>query len=62
MGYKEPNLGAQLAYRADHPEKFTRREMAAILAEAAEVIGILRSLVDMRADIDLKDIEPEGNA
>lgn len=58
----EQDIAADLAYVAHHPEQFTKEEMAAMLAEAAKVIASLRSLIEMRADMDLEDIEPEGNA
>ena len=58
----DQDIAADLAYMAQYPEQFTQEEMAVMLAEAAKVIGALRSLLEMRANMDLEDIEPEGNA
>lgn len=56
------DIAADLAYMAHHPELFTKKEMASMMAEAAEVIATLRTLVGIRAEIELEDAEPEGNA
>lgn len=58
----KPDIAADLAYMAAHPELFTKKEMAAMLAEAVEVIETLRTLVGIRQEIELEDAEPEGNA
>ncbi|MDR7032404.1 hypothetical protein [Mesorhizobium sp. BE184] len=58
----DPDLITELAYMAAHPELFTKKEMAAMMLEAAEAIGTLRQLVGIRREIELEDAEPEGNA
>jgi len=58
----KPNIADELAYMAAHPELFTKKEMAAMIAEAASVIETLRTLVGIRQEIELEDVEPEGNA
>ncbi|KQZ20030.1 hypothetical protein ASD50_21770 [Mesorhizobium sp. Root552] len=62
MADDEPDIKDVLAYVAAHPELFTKKEMASLLADAAEVIWTLRNLVDMLKGIKLEDVEPEGNA
>lgn len=58
----KPNISDELAYMAAHPELFTKKEMAAMIVEAIEVIETLRQLVGIRQEIELEDAEPEGNA
>ena len=58
----DADLITDLAYMASRPELFTKKEMAAKMVEAAEVIATLRTLVGIRQEIELEDAEPEGNA
>ena len=44
----KPDIAAELAYMAEHPEIFTKKEMAAMLFAAAKVIEDLRTLVGIR--------------
>jgi hypothetical protein len=62
MANDEPDIAFELAYMAEHPTMFTKAEMAAMLKEAADVIATLRTLVGIRQEIELEDVEPEGNA
>lgn len=62
MADGKPDIKDELAYVAAHPELFTKKEMAAMLTEAVEVIETLRVLVGIRQEIELEDAEPEGNA
>ncbi len=43
-------------------EKLSPAEIRAVLEEAIETMRTLRTLIGIRDDILLKDIEPEGNA
>lgn len=58
----KPDIAAELAYMAAHPELFSKKEMAEAMVEAVEVIGTLRLLVGIRQEIELEDVEPEGHA
>lgn len=58
----DPDLITELAYMAEHPALFTKKEMSAMLAVTAVAIEDLRTLVGIREEIELEDVEPEGNA
>lgn len=58
----DPDIAETLAYVADHPDQFTKKEMASVMRMAAEVIETLRLLVGIREDIELEDEPPRGNA
>ncbi|KQZ95874.1 hypothetical protein ASD64_18380 [Mesorhizobium sp. Root157] len=51
-------LAIELAYMAEHPELFTKKEMAAMLATASVAIANLRMHFAPR--IDLEDTKAEG--
>lgn len=48
MADDKADIAARLADMAAHPELFTKAEMAAMMAETAEVIETLRTLVGIR--------------
>ncbi|KQZ22830.1 MAG: hypothetical protein J0I86_06180 [Mesorhizobium sp.] len=62
MADGKPDIKDELAYMAAHPQLFTKREMALMLAEAVEIIEMLRDLARIRREVRLDDVEPEGNA
>jgi len=58
----EDDITIRLAVAALDPESVEPAEMEALLREAITVIDTLRTLVGIKAEILLEDIEPEGNA
>lgn len=58
----EDDITIRLAVAALDPESVAPAEMEALLREAIAVIDTLRTLVGIKAEILLEDIEPEGNA
>lgn len=58
----EDDITIRLAVAGLDPESVEPAEMEALLREAITVIETLRTLVGIKAEILLEDIEPEGNA
>lgn len=62
MSDDEPDIADELVGMAANHKLFTKAELASKMIQAAEVINTLRVLVGIRADLELEDVEPEGNA
>ncbi|WEK50345.1 MAG: hypothetical protein P0Y66_22330 [Candidatus Kaistia colombiensis] len=56
------DITIRLAFAALDPESVEPAEMESLLREAIQTIELLRMLVGIREDIELENIEPEGNA
>lgn len=58
----QDDITIRLALAALDPQSVEPGDMEALLREAIKTIELLRVLVGIREDIELEDIEPEGNA
>jgi hypothetical protein len=58
----QDDITIRLALAALDPESVEPGDMEALLREAVKTIELLRVLVGIREEIELEDIEPEGNA
>ena len=59
---QKEDITIRLAIAALDPEVFDPAEIESLLREAIATIELLRVMVGIREDIELEDIEPEGNA
>lgn len=58
---RKPDILNRLRFYADHIDDAPASGLEAILREAAETIETLRTLVGIKEEIWLEDVEPEGN-
>ncbi|MCX5581507.1 hypothetical protein [Kaistia terrae] len=58
----EDDITVRLSLAALDPESVEPSAMAELLLDALDTIETLRTLIGIRAEIELEDIEPEGNA
>lgn len=58
---KKPDILYRLRFYADHVGDVPDADLEAVLREAAEIIETLRTLIGIKDEIWLEDVEPEGN-
>jgi hypothetical protein len=58
----KPDILLRLRFYAENVDDVPANDLEAVLREAAEDIEILWKLVDIKEEVWLEGVEPEGNA
>jgi len=58
---RKPDILHRLRFYADNVDDVPAADLEAILREAATTVETLRTLVGIKEEIWLEDVEPEGN-
>lgn len=58
---RKPNILYRLRFYADHVDDVPAADLEAILRESARTIEAMRTLLGIKEEIWLEDVEPEGN-